>query len=174
MKWIFRRLWLGTIAAAIGALFLMPGVFAGHKEHPYRHADVDIPVSLAVGVVRTPEFSTRAEWYDIMVQVEKPMPFVRMQCMMGVAPNWHTEDCSINDPLLRADWSVWDGEQMVDKGSIPNRCACKFEDKYIYKFIGSFGADADKKYVVEVKFTGDGTPLDIANPHLIIIQHRHN
>jgi hypothetical protein len=46
----------------------------------------------------------------------------------------------------------------------------KFENKYIYKFLGNFGADAGKRYVVEVKFTKDGTPLNIANLRLIIIK----
>jgi hypothetical protein len=29
--------------------------------------------------------------------------------------------------------------------------------------------ESGKKYVVEVKFTKDGTPLNVANPHLIVI-----
>ncbi len=85
MKWMSRRKWLRATSGAISALFLVPGVFAGgHKEHPYRHSDVDMPVSLGVGTVRTPEFSTVAQWYDILVQVEKPLPLLEMRCMMGV------------------------------------------------------------------------------------------
>ena len=57
------------------------------KDHPYRYSVVDIPVSLAVGSVRTPEFSPPSSWYWIMVQVEKPLPFNQMQCMMGVTTN---------------------------------------------------------------------------------------
>lgn len=172
MRWMSGRKW----PRAMGVIFLMAGYCAGgHKEHPYRHCDVDMPISLAVGSVRTPEFSVISQWYDIMVQVEKPLPFLEMQCMMGVTSGLHDpKDCSGNDPLLRAEWTVWDGEQLVDKGSIPNRCACKFEDKHIYKFLGSFAGEAGKKYVVEVKFTNDGTRLNVANPHLIVIQHRNN
>jgi hypothetical protein len=146
-----------------------------HTDHPYRHSDVDMPVSLTVGSVRTPEFAPVSLGYDIMIQVEKPLPFQQMVCMMGVgsgisAPN----DCSSNDPLLRADWTVLDGERIVDHGTAPNRCACKFEDKYIYKFLGSFAGEAGKKYVVEVTFTKDGGALNVANPHLIVIQHGKN
>jgi hypothetical protein len=170
------RKWLRAIGGTICVTFLMAGYCAGgRKEHPYRHSDVDIPISLALGSIRTPEFSVISQWYDIMVQVEKPLPFLEMQCMMGVTSGLRDpKDCAGNDPLLRADWTVWDGEHLVDKGSIPNRCACKFEDKHIYKFLGSFAGEAGKKYVVEVKFTNDGTPLNLANPHLIIIQHRNN
>ena len=176
MRWMSGRKWPRAMGGTICVIFLMAGYCAGrHKEHPYRHSDVDVPISLALGSVRTPEFSVISQWYDIMVQVEKPLPFLKMQCMMGVTSGLRDpKDCGGNDPLLRADWTVWDGEQLVDKGSIPNRCACKFENKHIYKFLGSFAGEAGKKYVVEVKFTNDGTPLNVANPHLIIIQHRNN
>lgn len=176
MKGLFRRKWLLAASGSVCALFFVPGVFAGgHKEHSYRHSDVDMPISLAVGTERTPEFSVDWKWYDIMVQVEEPLPFLQMQCMMGVTTGpLDTKKCSSDDPLLRADWTVWDGDHVVDKGTIPNRCACKFEDKYIYKFLGSFSGEAGKKYVVEVKFTKDGTPLNVANPHLIVIRHKLN
>jgi hypothetical protein len=175
MKWISRRKWLRATTGAISALFLVSGICAGaHKDFPQKRSDVYMPVSLAVGSVRTPEFAAIAQWYDIIIQVEKPLPFVQMQCMMGVGSNLHDpKDCSNNDPLLRADWTVWDGAHMVDHGSIPGRCACAFEAKHIFKLLGSFGAEAGKKYVVEVKFTKDGTPLNVANPHLIVIQHRY-
>jgi hypothetical protein len=136
---------------------------------------VDIPVSLTIGTVRTPEFSAVAQWYDIMIQVEVPFPPQRMRCMMGVTLGpLDAKYCSNNDPLLRADWLVWNDERIVTQGSNLNRCACKFEDKYMYRFLGSFPAEAAKKYVVEVRFTKDGTLLNVANPRLIVIQHRNN
>lgn len=170
-----RKLFCAMCVAAITFL-LVSGVGArGRKEHPYRYSVVDIPISLAAGTVRTPEFAVTGEWYDIMVQVEKPLPFPQMTCMLGVTLGpLDSKDCSANDPLLRADWIVWDGEHIFDKGSIPDHCACKFEAKHIYKFLGDFGGEAGKKFVVEVKFAKDGTPLNVANPHLIIIQHKDN
>ena len=172
MKWMFGRKRLGIISGMLGALFLVPCASAGsHKEHPYRHSDVDMPVSLAAETVQTPEFSVASHWYWIMIQVEKPLPFQQMECMMGVTSGQlDSKGCSSNDPLLRADWTVWDGEHIVDQGSIPDRCACQFENRYIFKFLGSFAGEAGKKYVVKVKFTKDGTPLNVANPHLIVIK----
>ena len=148
---------------------------AGNRKlHQFRHSDVDMPVSLVLGTVQTPEFSVTSEWYDIILQVEKPLPFLQMQCMMGVTTNpLDSKDRSSNDPLLQADWTVWDGEHLVDNGSIPDSCACAFEDKHIYKSLGSFAGEAGKKYIVQVRFTKDGTPLNVANPHLIVIQHRN-
>jgi hypothetical protein len=148
---------------------------AGNRKHQqYRHSEVDMPVSLVLGTVQTPEFSVTSEWYDIIVQVEKPLPFLQMLCMMGVTSSpLDSKDCSSNDPLLQADWTVWDGEHLVGNGSISDSCTCAFEDKHIYKSLGSFAGEAGKKYIVQVRFTNDGTLLNVANPHLIVIQHRN-
>ena len=32
----------------------------------------------------------------------------------------------------------------------------------------------DETYAIEVKFTNDGTLLNVTNPHLIVIQRRNN
>lgn len=140
-----------------------------HKKYPQKYSAVYMPVSLASGRVRTPEFPVKKEWYDIMVEVEKPLPFDEMTCMMGVPLS--PADCSSIYPLLRADWTVWENGHIVHWGSIPNGCGCKFTEKHIYKELGSFPADAGNKYVVQVHFTKDATPLNAANPRLIVIKH---
>jgi hypothetical protein len=159
-------------SGALGALFLAPGASAGgHPIHPYRYSVVDIPVSLAEGTVRTPEFSPATHWYWIMLQVEKPLPFHQMQCMMGVtAGPLDLKYCTSTDPLLRADWTVSEDGQVVKSGSSTTQADAKFTKDNIFKLIGSFPALAGKKYVVEVKFTKDGTPLNVANPHLIVVK----
>jgi hypothetical protein len=108
-----------------------------------------------------------------MLQVEKPLPFLREQCLVGVTMGpLDIQHCESDDPILRADWTVWGDEQIVHWGSIPDRCGCKFTNKNIFKLIGSFPLEAGKKYVVQVRFTKDGTPLNVTNPHLIVIPHK--
>lgn len=90
---------------------------------------------------------------------------------MGVtAGPLDSKECSSNDPLLRADWTVWDGDHIVEQGSSTTKADAKHTNKYIFKFLGSFAGEAGKKYVVKVKFAKDGTPLNVANPHLIIVK----
>jgi hypothetical protein len=80
-----------------------------------------------------------SQWYDIMLQVEKPLPFLREQCLVGVTMGpLDIQHCESDDPILRADWTVWGDEQIVHWGSIPDRCGCKFTNKNIFKLIGSF------------------------------------
>ena len=152
-------------------LFLSSGAFAGSRpEHPYRYSVVDIPVSLAAVTVRTPEFSPRkTSWHWIIVQVERPLPAQQMRCMMGTTQGpLDLKDCSSNDPLLRADWTVWSEGQIISSGSSTTEADAKFTKENIFKFLGKFSAQAGKKYVLEVKFTRDGTSLNVANPHLIV------
>jgi hypothetical protein len=140
------------------------------KDHPYRYSVVDIPVSLAMGTVRTPEFSPPSSWYWILIQVEKPLPTKQLGCMMAVADDspssW--EECPLSNRLLRADWTVWGDGSIVLSGSSTTHAGDKYTTDNIFKFLGKFPALAGKKYVLEVKFIKDGTPLDVANPHLII------
>jgi len=172
MKWLSGSRLVGTLCGTLCSLFLVPISSGGsHKEHPYRHSVVDMPVSLAVGTVRSPEFASATHWYWIMVQVEKPLPFQQMECMMGVTAGLlDSKDCSSDDPLLRTDWTVWNEGHLVSSGSSTTSAAAKFTKGNIFKFLGSFPALSGKKYVVEVKFTKDGTPLNVANPHLIVIK----
>lgn len=174
MKWISRGALIGVLGGTLGLLCLVHSAFAGsHKDFPERSSDIYMPVSLAEGTVRTLEFPVVPRWYSILIQIEqKRLPSQEMRCMLGVTLGpLDAKDCSSNAPLLRADWTVWDGERIVDQGSIPDNCGCSFSPKYIHKLIGSFAGEAGKKYVVEVKFTKDGSPLNVAAPHLIVIQH---
>src|SRR5271166_6503481 len=134
MKSMLTRMWLRVTSGAICALLFVPGASAwGHKAHPYRYSVVDMPVSLAVGTVRTPEFSPRrSSWYWIMIQVEKPLPFRQMQCMMGVTSGGlDTKECNSDDPLLRADWTVWNEGKIVSSGSSTTKAVGAFTKENI-------------------------------------------
>src|SRR5579862_3496054 len=103
MKLMCGRGLIWLIGGILCAVCLVPGASAGsRKEHPYRYSVVDMAISVAVGTVRTPEFSPVTHWYWIMLQAEKPLPFEKMRCMMGVTTSPLDSDCNTDDPLLRA------------------------------------------------------------------------
>ena len=175
MKWMSGCKLIALIGGALSAFYFVQGAWAGsHKDHPYRHSDIDMPISLAVGTVRTPEFPVILESYDIMLQAEKRLPFFDLRCMMGLKNGTQDfKNCS-KEPLILADWTVWGDGRVVSRGSISGFSGAQYTNKYVFKYFGQFGGEAGKKYVVEVKFTKDGTPLNVANPHLIVIQHKYN
>lgn len=80
------------------------------------------------------------------------------------------KDCEKNERVLRADWTVWEDGHILYWGSIPDEDGGKWA-KDIFIQVGSFSVEAGKKYVVQMNFTKDGTALNIANPHLIVIPH---
>jgi hypothetical protein len=170
MKLMSRCQIIGLIGGTLAMLLLAPSVSAGgSKVHKYRYSEIDMPVSLAVGTVRTPEFAVKHEAYFIMIQAEKRLPYVDMKCMMGLtAGPLEGSECN-KKPVLKADWTVLDGEHIVAQGSNRTEADAKYTNEYMFKFLGKFMGESEKKYVVEVRFTKDGTPLNVTNPHLIVI-----
>lgn len=158
------------LPASSVAPFMVPNP----KKYPQKYAAVYMPVSLAAGRVRTPEFPVvKAQGYDIMLQLERPLPPLRMRCMTGATLGpLDAKDCKTNERVLRADWTLWGDGHIVYSGSIPDEVGDIFTTKNIFIQIGSFGLEAGKNYVVQVHFTKDGSPLNIANPHLIVIPHQ--
>jgi hypothetical protein len=176
MKWMCSRVLIAIIVATMGVPLPGPSVSARNaKAHKYRYSEIDMPVSLAVGTVRTPEFPGKHEAYFIMIQAQKGhLPFVDMKCMMGLLSGpLDKKDCP-QEPLLQAGWTVWADGKVIAQGSTPDRCACEFTDKYLFKIFGPFVGESGKKYVVEMKFTKDGTQLNATNPHLIVILVRNH
>jgi hypothetical protein len=99
-----------------------PFVVPDPKKYPQKYAAVYMPVSLAAGRVRTSEFPVvKAQWYDIVLQVEESLPPLRMRCMTGATLGpLDVKDCKENERVLRADWTVWEDGHIVYWGSIPD------------------------------------------------------
>lgn len=176
MERVSKRMWIRIASGVICVLlFIAPGVSARErKAHPYRRSILDMPVSLEVGTIRTPEFSPRKPgWHFIMIQIEKPKDrttFQQMTCMLGTTLGGHDllYHCSDDDPLLRVAWIVRNEDQIVLTGVSTTSNHAAFTNENIFKFLGEFPTETGKKYVLEVTFTKDGTPLNVANPHLIV------
>ena len=152
---------------------VIPFQIPNPKQYPQKYADVYMPVSLAAGRIRTPAFSVaKRQWYAIVLQVEMPLPALRMRCMTGATLGpLDVKDCKENERVLQADWTVWEDGHLVRWGSIPDEDFGKGGGKDMIIQIGSFGPEPGKKYVVQLHFTKDGSALNVANPHLIVIPH---
>jgi hypothetical protein len=128
-----------------------------------------MPVSLAEGTtVRTPEFLVKNIEYHIDIRVNRGLPFGQLSCMIGGrgAPS----HCAMFhwDNVIDAEWKVLDGEQIVAQGTTPGYGDMAWSDNLMDRYLGHFVGEANKKYVVEVKFTKDGTALDTLKPRLIV------
>lgn len=83
----------------------------------------------------------------------------------------HPSHCGMYswDAVIEAEWKVWDGERIVAQGTAGGSDgAMGWSDSFMDRYLGEFDGEANKKYVVEVKFTKDGTPLNEFKPRLIV------
>jgi hypothetical protein len=129
---------------------------------------VNIPISLAVGNVRTPEFITKHTIYFIAIRSEWRLPTVVLRCKLGFGVVPPTDKCRAQ-AVLEADWKVLEGDRVVAQGHAGG-ISDEFEasEDYIARYIGDFQAESKHKYVVEVTFTKDGGSLDVTNPRLVV------
>jgi hypothetical protein len=168
MAWSRRE--LITIVCGTVALFLAACLHAagsGKKYQTYRRPEIEIPIRLAVGTIRTPEFPVQHEAYLIMIQAEKKLPFDDMNCMMGL-DLWTPRGCA-KESLIEAEWMVRDSDHIVAEGSVHEKTGADYANHYIWKHMGHFAGEAGKKYVLEMRFTKDGTALQVTDPHLIVM-----
>jgi hypothetical protein len=131
-----------------------------------------MPVSLAVGTVRTPEFPVKHEAYEIYIRAEWRLPAGEQKCMMGAVVSGYPNHCGMFhfDRLLDADWALRDGDRIVAQGSVHDYDSdYGASQQYLDRYLGTFVGEKNKKYVLEVKFTRDGTPLNITNPRLVVM-----
>jgi hypothetical protein len=133
-----------------------------------KHEAVVMPVSLAEGTsVRTPEFLVKNIEYRIGIRVNRGLPFNQLSCMMGGSTH-HCEMAHFG-LALEAEWKVLDGDQVVAKGTTRGFLGeMAWSDSFMDRYLGEFTGEANKKYVVEVRFTKDGRTLNEFNPRLIV------
>lgn len=162
------RLWLLRIECGMLLAFSLSSTAGAGPCFKCKHEPVVMPVSLAEGTsVRTPEFLVKNIGYRIGIRVNRGLPFNQLSCMMGGS----TRHCEMAhfDLALEAEWKVLDGDQVVAQGTTRGSLGeMAWSDSFMDRYLGEFNGEANKKYVVEVKFTKDGTPLKDFNPRLIV------
>src|SRR5208337_2568592 len=167
--WMLSRLSvIGSLVWIFGTYSLAPAALAGFSL--FRMPVVDIPVSLAKGKVTTNEFGSKNnETYSILIRAQRGrLPFADMNCMMGVT--WG-ESSSFNcdrEPLLKADWWVYDKGQCVAAGEAYERGRGASSNHTLERYLGHFQGQAGQKYVLEILFAADGSPLNVTIPHLVV------
>ena len=162
------RLVLSVILfSAVSALiFAVDAGAQGCPECP--KGKVDMPTSLAIGTIRTPEFVTKHKIYSIAIRSEWLLPAVVLRCKMGFGVVPPSEECRAQ-AVLEADWRVLEGNRVVAQGH-SGGISNQFEagKDFIARYIGDFQGESKHKYIVEVTFTKDGRSLDVTNPRLIV------
>lgn len=136
-----------------------------------RATPINMPVSLTVGMVRTPEFLVKSTDYRIMLRVRRGLPLGQLKCLMGIRLYDERDFCGYAhiDTAIAAEWKVWDGERIVARGSVSGwDDKMSVSDDTLDKYLGTFAGEANKHYVLELSFVKDGTRLEKFKPRLIV------
>jgi hypothetical protein len=125
-----------------------------------------MPVSLAVGHVRTSEFKVVKDRYIILIVAKKRVPFAELCCMMGMSTGPLDPNNCDKEPLIQANWTVWSDGHVVAQGSPKDAKSFSFASNELARYLGDFYGEKGKKYSLDVNFTKDGTALSVTDPHL--------
>lgn len=164
MKRLPRRVWCGIFLLVVGASgyglwLLWLGMLIGRP--------VSMPVSLAVGEVRTPEFRIyKDKYYNIDVEVKKLLPLAVLNCMLGISTGPLDRTNCGKRPVVQANWALWSGGQLVGHGSADDHRSGGWGNDTVDCFIGKFKGQSGKNYVLTVSFIEDGSALAVTDPHL--------
>jgi len=128
----------------------------------------DMPILLGVGTTRTPAFTVKHKRYLIEIRAQWNMPTDELKCKMGFELSPGYPVCR-SEPLIEAEWSVWDGERVVAHGIDKGRShAYEAGACYFGRFLGDFDGESGHKYSVEVKIIKDASLLNVTNPRLVV------
>ena len=159
------RLTFGCICIVSGLLLWIPY----HRWLSTRSScPVSVPMSLSIGYVRTSTFSINmTRRYVIAIEVKRRLPLSILNCMLGISVGPAGQNHCVEEPLIQANWVLWNDGRIVDHGYSDNDRDGGWGDT-IERDIGVFNAEEGKRYVLVINVTKDGAPLAAADPHLIV------
>jgi hypothetical protein len=136
---------------------------------------VDVPMSMAVGHVRTREFKINLNaLYIIDIEVQKTIPFDTLNCLLGTAmgpASTALQDCPDRPSVVKATWVLTSNGQTVARGSSDDHRYGAWMNSAISRELGHFQSQSGRRYVLDVDVLADGSPLAPGNPRLKVEVH---
>ncbi len=129
---------------------------------------LDMPVSLAQGHIRSPEFKTNLDaGFWIFVDVETKVDDEGVSCLTG-----YTSDYCRNKGVreLRASWTLSDRGRVVARGSTDSDQGSRGGMLSKARGLGNFSVPAGDHLVLEVDFPQDNSHFNGGHPRLTIAQ----
>jgi len=158
-KTLVSMVCLVTVITLLGAYW--PWEYVKYP-HP-----VNMPVSLAVGHVKTPEFKVIKDRYIILITAKiGKLPIAKQECMMGMSTGPLDPNNCDQEPLIMANWTVWSDGHIVAQGTPKDAGTFSYASDELSRYLGDFYGEKGKKYILDVNFIKDGTALAVTNPHL--------
>jgi len=136
---------------------------------------VDLPISMAVGHVRTREFKVNLKaLYTIEIEVQKKIPFDTLNCLLGTGMSSTSsalQECPDRPSVLKASWTLTSDRQIVASGSSNDFRSGSWTNDSISRILGNFHSENGRRYVLDVDVLADGSSLAPGNPRLKVEVH---
>jgi hypothetical protein len=136
---------------------------------------VDVPISMAVGHVRTPEFKVNLNaLYTIEIEVQKKIPFDTLNCLLGLGMSSTSsalQECPNRPSVVKASWTLTSDGRTVASGSSDDERSGDWGNDSISRILGSFHGADGRRYVLDVNVLEDGSLLAPGNPRLKVRVH---
>jgi hypothetical protein len=136
---------------------------------------VDVPISMAVGHVRTREFKVNLNAvYIIEIEVQKKIPFDTLNCLLGLgmsSTSSELQECPDRPSVVKASWTLTRDGRTVASGSSDDDRGGDWGNDSISRILGSFHSEDGRRYVLDVNVLADGSSLAVGNPRLKVRVH---
>jgi hypothetical protein len=154
---------VGALALILGAaLSVSIYIWAGMMNA----VPLDIPVTLSVGHIRTPDFKTSVDIpYDIDIAFDSGIPLDKLNCLIGMNLQ-SVQPCTDQPSVLKVNWTLVRDDQNIASGSSTETGRASYSYNKTARHIGGFHAENGRKYRLELDVLQDGAQLGRANPRL--------
>src|SRR5215475_8590571 len=157
------KVWIG-----IGLILIGVTIFGGWRwwMSTRTWVPLEIPISLAKGHVRSPEFKINVDGgFWVWVEVEAQAEDAALWCWIG----YESEYCQKNNVHeMRASWTLSESGRILAQGDANRYRGVFYPFPYRARGIGSFEARAGGHYVVNVDIPEDFSRFDALHPKLAI------
>jgi biopolymer transport protein ExbD len=129
---------------------------------------LDMPVSLAQGHIRSPEFKINLDaGFWIFVEVETKVDDEGVSCLTGYTSDY----CRKNGVSeLRASWTLSEAGKVVARGSTDNYQASRGGMVSKARYLGNLSVPAGDHFVLDVEFSEENSHFNGGHPRLTIAQ----
>lgn len=167
---ISKLTWSGILCVTLGVSVFL-GRYAWIESRT--NQPVNMPVSLKPGHVRTPRFHINKDWpFEFRVAAKGRIDHHRLICLMGF--DIPSDNCT-EPTVIRANWTLSDdGESVAHGETSRNLDLGGYEgdghsEMTAFRRLGGSDLKRGHSYVLDVNFTGDGSLLAAADPHLAVV-----
>jgi hypothetical protein len=158
IQWLNR---IGLFLAAAGVCWLI-GNRLWYSTRTW--TALDVPVSLAIGHVTTPEFQVNLEdQFEVELDVDRPVPSDVMDDVLGIGESPSAANANLRG--FKLAWALRCNEEVVKQGVSDGRGE-GYWGKTTGRVLSYFPARGGKVYRLDIDVLDDGSRLSPYHPHL--------